>query len=215
MQVERLKLTAQIRRTATLHSHPLLLQSDRDPAGLNSIPDNPLFQSTSDQSEDDQDPPRMTEHYPSSSISRGSFDTPGLVFSSGSSSSSLSSRSLTPLASTLSPRSLAPLTSSSLSSRSLAPLSSSSSCDQNDATIRRISSDLSNQSVGECDSNGSSGSVSESGGYSTATGLSLLVEKCLGKPLDKSEQLSDWERRPLKEKQIKYAGVYTYMYVLV
>ena len=44
-------------------------------------------------------------------------------------------------------------------------------------------------------------------GYSEATGLGLLVERCLGKPLDKSQQLSDWERRPLKESQIRYAGV--------
>ncbi len=43
-------------------------------------------------------------------------------------------------------------------------------------------------------------------GYSEATGLSLLVERCLGKPLDKSQQLSDWERRPLKQMQVTYAG---------
>ena len=37
-------------------------------------------------------------------------------------------------------------------------------------------------------------------------GLSLLVQKEMGKPLDKSEQLSDWERRPLRLTQVKYAG---------
>ena len=39
-----------------------------------------------------------------------------------------------------------------------------------------------------------------------SSGLSLLVERCLGKPLDKSQQLSDWERRPLRDEQMKYAG---------
>lgn len=39
-----------------------------------------------------------------------------------------------------------------------------------------------------------------------ASGLSWLVERYLGKPLDKSQQLSNWERRPLHHQQIKYAG---------
>ena len=38
-------------------------------------------------------------------------------------------------------------------------------------------------------------------------GLGLLVQQCFGKPLDKSQQLSDWERRPLKPEQVYYAGI--------
>ncbi|XP_074066704.1 exonuclease mut-7 homolog isoform X2 [Macrotis lagotis] len=37
-------------------------------------------------------------------------------------------------------------------------------------------------------------------------GLSLLVQNLLGKPLDKTEQLSNWEKRPLREEQILYAA---------
>ncbi|KAM4760888.1 exonuclease mut-7 homolog isoform 2-T3 [Cyanocitta cristata] len=37
-------------------------------------------------------------------------------------------------------------------------------------------------------------------------GLSLLVQHVLGKPLDKTEQLSNWEKRPLREEQILYAA---------
>ncbi|NXG15053.1 MUT7 Exonuclease, partial [Grallaria varia] len=37
-------------------------------------------------------------------------------------------------------------------------------------------------------------------------GLSLLVQCVLGKPLDKTEQLSNWEKRPLREEQILYAA---------
>ena len=43
-------------------------------------------------------------------------------------------------------------------------------------------------------------------------GLSALVMKCFGKPLDKSQQLSDWERRPLRLDQVKYAGNRTFMH---
>lgn len=39
-------------------------------------------------------------------------------------------------------------------------------------------------------------------------GLGLLIQNCFGKPLDKSQQLSDWERRPLKPEQIYYAGIH-------
>ena len=37
-------------------------------------------------------------------------------------------------------------------------------------------------------------------------GLSELVFLCLGLPLDKTYQISDWERRPLSEEQLVYAG---------
>ena len=44
-------------------------------------------------------------------------------------------------------------------------------------------------------------------------GLRLLVQECFGKPLDKSQQLSDWERRPLKPEQMYYAGITCWQYM--
>ncbi|XP_066222671.1 exonuclease mut-7 homolog isoform X2 [Saccopteryx leptura] len=41
-------------------------------------------------------------------------------------------------------------------------------------------------------------------------GLSLLVQQALGKPLDKTQQLSNWDRRPLDEGQLLYAAADAY-----
>lgn len=40
----------------------------------------------------------------------------------------------------------------------------------------------------------------------TKKNLSKLVELCLGQRLNKSDQFSNWEQRPLREGQIIYAG---------
>ncbi|CAK6433445.1 unnamed protein product [Pipistrellus nathusii] len=41
-------------------------------------------------------------------------------------------------------------------------------------------------------------------------GLSLLVQQVLGRPLDKAQQLSNWDRRPLAEGQLLYAAADAY-----
>ena len=38
-------------------------------------------------------------------------------------------------------------------------------------------------------------------------GLSDFVKQCLGRPLNKCEQMSDWERRPLRQAQVIYAAL--------
>lgn len=42
----------------------------------------------------------------------------------------------------------------------------------------------------------------------TGKSLSKLVELCFGQKLNKSDQFSNWESRPLRDSQIIYAGWY-------
>lgn len=39
-------------------------------------------------------------------------------------------------------------------------------------------------------------------------GLSELVRLCFGQPLNKSEQMSNWEKRPMRRTQKSYAGIH-------
>ncbi|XP_055925388.1 exonuclease mut-7 homolog isoform X2 [Argiope bruennichi] len=46
-------------------------------------------------------------------------------------------------------------------------------------------------------------------------GLSQLCKTVLGRPLDKAEQFSNWEKRPLRERQIFYAALDAYCLLMI
>lgn len=194
LQVEGLKLSALRKRTCYLPCHPLLQShSSRSHCGedevKHSIPVHPLLQSTPHRNGNDNQnqTPNSTHSTCTAGVATKSKD-------------SVASNSPYPYCNT---------TSSSLPPHSSLPSQVDSSVCPSDTTVNTPLAPTSSQSsggTGNYDDMRVTASSDVDGGYSTATGLSLLVEKCLGKPLDKSQQLSDWERRPLKEKQVRYAG---------
>lgn len=199
-QVEGLKLSALRKRTRGLSCHPLL-----QPYGCslrcgeeevkNSIPVHPLLRFTSHRNGNGN----IKKNMELSSNSTCSTCTVGVTTKSKDSVASNSPHSYHNT-------SLPP------HSHSSSPSQTHSSVCYGDTSVDASSAPVNSQS------SGGTGSYDDDdvhvtigsdvgGGYTAATGLSLLVEKCLGKPLDKSQQLSDWERRPLKEKQVRYAGM--------
>lgn len=50
---------------------------------------------------------------------------------------------------------------------------------------------------------------------STSKGLSELVRLCFGKALNKSERMSNWDKRPLRDVQLKYAALDAFVLIKI
>jgi len=46
-------------------------------------------------------------------------------------------------------------------------------------------------------------------------GLSELTRKCFGAPLNKSECLSNWDRRPLRKAQLQYSALDSFVLIQI
>lgn len=86
---------------------------------------------------------------------------------------------------------------------------------------RNTNESISNESMDEGSSHGAGEGTSKPVKEETVKqqflnkGLSFLCEKLLGRPLDKTEQCSVWDRRPLRSLQLRYAAMDAYCMLML